>query len=129
MKIFFILMPIVVLSIVLISQVYAQSSNNTLKTCVDLYMDKFADSMGKLDKFQKDKTNLDSSVNNSTFLKKISTDACLTSFTQTGMFGQLLSDKDQEKFVTASFLKLFMEEKNKSNVSKLFTEEKNKTNK
>ena len=117
MKISFILMPIVVLSIVLIliSQVYAQSSNNTLKTCVDLYMDKFAESMGKLDKFQKDKANLDSSVNNSTFLKKISTDACLTSFTQTGMFGQFLSDKDQEKFVTASFLKLFMEEKNKTN--------------
>ena len=129
MKIFFILMPIVVLSIVLISQVYAQSSNNTLKTCVDLYMDKFADSMGKLDKFQKDKANLDSSVNNSTFLKRISTDACLTSFTQSGMFGQFLSDEDQEKFVTASFLKLFMEEKNKTNVSKLFTEEKNKTNK
>ena len=129
MKISFILMPIVVLSIVLISQVYAQSSNNTLKTCVDLYMDKFADSMGKLDKFQKDKANLDSSVNNSTFLKRISTDACLTSFTQSGMFGQFLSEEDQEKFVTASFIKLFMEEKNKTNVSKLFTEEKNKTNK
>jgi hypothetical protein len=115
MKISFILMPIVFLSIVLISHVYAQSSNNTLKTCVDLYMHKFAESTGKLDKFQKDKTNLDSSVHNSTFLKRISIDACLTSFTQTGMFGQFLSEKDQEKFVTASFLKLFTEEKNKMN--------------
>ena len=115
MKIAFILMPLVILSIFSISQVYAQSSNNTLKICVDLYMEKFAESMGKLDKFQKDKTNLDSSVNNSTFLKRISTDACLTSYKQTGMFGQFLSEENQEKFVTASFIKLFMEEKNKLN--------------
>ena len=43
MKISFILMPIVViLSIFSISQVYAQSSSdNTLKACVDVYMQKF----------------------------------------------------------------------------------------
>ena len=29
------------------------------------------------------------------------------------MFGHLLSAEDQEKFVTASFVKLMMEEKNK----------------
>ena len=52
-------------------------------------------------------------MNNSTFLKKISIDACVSSFTQTGMFGHLLSAEDQEKFVTASFVKLMMEEKNK----------------
>jgi hypothetical protein len=92
-------------------------------------MDRFDKYIGKLDKFQKDKTNLHSSVNNSTFLKRISIDACVTSFTQTGMFGQFLSEKDQERFVTASFLKLFTEEKNKMNLTKLFTEEKNKTNK
>jgi hypothetical protein len=48
-------------------------------------------------------------------LKNISTDACITSYSQTGIFGHLLSVEDQEKFVTASFLKLMMEEKNKMN--------------
>ena len=76
------------------------------------YMKQFDEGLAKLDpKFQKDKANL--SVNNSTFLKRISTDACVTSYTQTGMFGHLLSAEDQEKFVTASFVKLMMEEKNK----------------
>ena len=107
------MLPIVILSIFPISQVYAQSpSNNTLKTCVDEYMKQFDKGLEQLDqKFQKDKAN--QSVNNSTFLKKISIDACVTSFTQTGMFGHLLSAEDQEKFVTASFVKLMMEEKNK----------------
>jgi hypothetical protein len=111
---FFILMPIVILSIFSISQVYAQSptSNNTLKTCVDVYMKKFDEGLANLDpKFKKDKDKL--SVNNSTFLKNISTDACVTSYTQTGMFGHLLSAEEQEKFVTASFVKLMLEEKNK----------------
>ena len=107
------MLPIVILSIFSISQVYAQSpSNNTLRTCVDEYMKQFDKGLEKLDqKFQKDKA--DQSVNNSTFLKRISTDACVTSYTQTGMFGHLLSAEDQEKFVTASFVKLMMEEKNK----------------
>ncbi len=107
------MLPIVILSIFSISQVYAQSpSNNTLRTCVDVYMKQFDQASAKLDpKFQKDKANL--SVNNSTFLKRISTDACVTSYTQTGMFGHLLSTEEQEKFVTASFVKLMLEEKNK----------------
>ena len=99
-------MPIVILSIFSISQAYAQSpSNNTLKTCVDVYMKKFDQGLANLDpKFKKDKERL--SVNNST-------DACVTSYTQTGMFGHLLSAEEQEKYVTASFVKLMMEEKNK----------------
>lgn len=107
------MLPIVILSIFSISQVYAQSpSNNTLRTCVDVYMKQFDEASEKVDpKFQKDKAI--QSVNNSTFLKRISTDACVTSYTQTGMFGHLLSAEDQEKFVTASFVKLMMEEKNK----------------
>jgi hypothetical protein len=113
---FLILMPIVILSIFSISQVYAQSlsdnNNNNLKTCIDVYMKQFDKGLAKLDpKFKKDKDQL--SLNNSTFLKKISTDACVTSYTQTGMFGHLLSAEEQEKFVTASFVKLMMEEKNK----------------
>jgi hypothetical protein len=119
MKISYIFVPIAILSIVLISQVYAQSSNNTLKVCLDVYMKKFEEAVPKVEKFQKDNMTLPaSSVNNSTLLKKIATDACVTSFTQTGMFGQFLSDKDQEKFITASLVKVFMEEKNKSNQTK-----------
>ena len=54
-------------------------------------------------------------MNNSTFLKTISTDACVSSYTQTGKFGHLLSAQEQEKFVTSSFFKLMMEAKNKMN--------------
>ena len=110
---FFILMPVVMLSIFSISQVYAQSpSNNTLKTCIDVYMKEFDKGLANLDpKFKKDKDQL--SVHNSTFLKKLSMDACITSYAQTGMFGHLLSSEDQEKYVTASLLKLMMEAKNK----------------
>ena len=32
--------------------------------------------------------------NDSTFLKRISTEACVTSYTQTGKFGHLLSAED-----------------------------------
>jgi hypothetical protein len=119
MKISFILMPIVViLSVFSISQVYAQSSSdNTLKACVDIYMQKFDQAVAKLDQnLQKHKDKLtESSENNSTFLKRISTDACVSSYTQTGKFGHLLPAQDQEKFVTASFFKLVMETKNKMN--------------
>ena len=117
MKISFILMPIVILSIFSISQIYAQSaSNNTLKTCVDVYMKKFDEAVAKLDQnLQKHKDKLTESENNSSFLKRISTDACVSSYTQTGKFGHLLSAQEQEKFVTASFFKLMMEEKNKMN--------------
>jgi hypothetical protein len=110
---FFILMPVVILSIFSISQVYAQSpSDNNLKTCVDGYMKQFNGGLAKLDpKSKKDKDPL--LVHNSTFLKNLSIDACITSYTQTGMFGHLLSPEDQEKFVTASLVKLIMEEKNK----------------
>ena len=118
MKNLIILMPIVIiLSIFSISQVYAQSSNNTLKTCVDVYMEKFDQAVTKLDQnLQQHKDKLtESSENNSTFLKNISTDACVSSYKQTGKFGHLLPAQDQEKFVTASFFKLVMEAKNKMN--------------
>ena len=116
MKNHFILMPIVILSIFSISQVYAQTANNTLKTCVDVYMKKFDEAVGKLDpKLQQQKDKLTESENNSTFLKNISTDACVSSYKQTGKFGHLLTAEEQETFVTASFFKLMMEAKNKMN--------------
>ena len=109
------MLPLVILSIYSISQIYAQnSSNNTLKTCVDAYMEKFDEAVAKLDQnLQQHKDKLNESVNNSSFLKRISTDVCVSSYTQTGKFGHLLSAQEQEKFVTASFFKLMMEEKNK----------------
>ena len=116
MKISFLLMPIVVFSIFSISQIYAQSSlsNNTLRTCVDAYMEKFDQAVAKLDQnLQKHKDKLTESENNSSFLKRISTDACITSYTQTGKFGHLLSAQEQEKLVSSAFFKLMMEEKNK----------------
>ena len=117
MKNLIILMPIVILSIFSISQVYAQSSNNTLKTCVEVYMKKFDQAVTKLDQnLQQHKDKLtESSENNSTFLKRISTDACVSSYTETGKFGHLLPAEEQEKFVSLSFFKLIMEEKNKMN--------------
>jgi hypothetical protein len=119
MKFSFILMTVVILSLFSISQIYAQSaaaSNNNLRTCVDIYMKKFDQAVAKLDQnLQKQKDKLNESVNNSSFLKRISTDACISSYTQTGKFGHLLSAQDQEKFVTASFFKLMMEAKNKLN--------------
>jgi len=114
-----ILMPILILSIFSISQIYAQSSsnnNNNLKTCVDVYMKKFDEAVAKLDqKLQQQKDKLYKSENNSTFLKRISMDACVSSYKQTGKFGHLLTAEEQETFVTASFFKLMMEAKNKLN--------------
>jgi cell shape-determining protein MreC len=119
MKISFILLSIVfILSIFSISHVYAQSasSNNTLRACVDAFMGKFDQALAKLDQnLQKRENTLNASENNSTFLKTISTDACVSSYTETGKFGHLLSVQDQEKFVTASLFKLMMEAKNKLN--------------
>jgi hypothetical protein len=117
----FILVPIVILGLFFsISQVYAQSSsNNTLKTCMDVYMNKFDQAVTKLDqKLQQHKDKLNESENNSTFLKRISTDACVSSYKQTGKFGHLLPAEEQEKFVTASFFKLVMEEKVKNKMNK-----------
>ena len=109
-------MPIVILSIFSISQVYAQTANNTLKTCVDVYMNKFDEAVEKLDpKLQQQKDKLTKSENNSTFLKNISTDACISSYKQTGKFGHLLPAKEQEQFVSLSFFKLIMEERNNGN--------------
>ena len=105
MKIHFILMPIVILSIFSISQVYAQTANNTLKTCVDVYMNKFDEAVAKLDpKLQQQKDKLTKSENNSTFLKRISTDACVSSYTQTGKFGHLLPAKNKSNLSLFHFL-------------------------
>jgi hypothetical protein len=79
-------------------------------------MKKFEQAVTKLDrKLQQHKDKLTESENNSTFLKRISTDACVSSYTQTGKFGHLLPTKEQETFVTASFFKLMMEAKNNMN--------------
>ena len=119
MKIHFILMStVLLLSLFAISQIYAQTaaSNNTLRTCVDVFLKKFDQAGANLDpNLQKNKDILTESENNSTFLKRISTDACVSSFTQTGKFGHLLSEQEQEKYVTASLLNIMMEEKKKMN--------------
>jgi hypothetical protein len=81
-------------------------------------MEKFDQAVAKLDqKLQEKQIDklTESSENNSTFLKKISTDACVSSYTETGKFGHLLPAEEQEKFVSLSFFKLIMEEKNKIN--------------
>ena len=82
-------------------------------------MEKFDQAVTKLDpKLQQHKDKVNESLeekNNSTFLKRISTDACFSSYTQTGKFGHLLSTEDQEKFVTASFFKLILETKDNMN--------------
>jgi hypothetical protein len=80
-------------------------------------MEKFDQAVAKLDQnLQQHKDKLtESSENNSTFLKRISTDACVSSYTETGKFGHLLPAEEQEKFVSLSFFKLIMEEKNKMN--------------
>ena len=59
MKIFIILMSVIILSIFSISNVLAQSSNNTLRECVDLYMDKLDQTKAKLEQKlqQKQKEN------------------------------------------------------------------------
>ena len=109
MKIASILMPIVIiLSIFSISQVYAQSSNNTLRECVDLYMDKIDQSKAKLEQQlqQKQKENFLESTNSSTLFNKISTEACIASYAITGKFGHLLSEEDQEKYITLAALKI-----------------------
>ena len=120
MKISFLLMTVVILSLFSLSQIYAQSaasaSNNTLRACIDVYMKKFDQAVAKLDpNLQKQKAKLYESENNSTFLKRISTDACVSSYQQTGKFGHLLSAQEHEKFVTASFFKMLMEAKNQMN--------------
>jgi CHASE3 domain sensor protein len=117
MKISFILMPIIIFSLFSISQIYAQSSsNNTLRTCVDVYMEKFDEAVAKLDqKLQQQKDKLTESENNSSFIKRISTDACVTSYKQTGKFGHLLPAQEQEKFVSSAFFKVLMEAKNQMN--------------
>jgi membrane protein YqaA with SNARE-associated domain len=111
------LLPIIILSIFSISQVYAQSSsNNTLRECVDWYMGKFGEAQAiieqKLQQKQKDKVI--ESVSNSTLFKEASTDACVLSYAETGKFGQLLSEKEQEKFITLATLNLLTNSSNKT---------------
>ena len=69
-------------------------------------MKKFDEAVAKLDqKLQKHKDKLnESSENNSTFLKRISTDACVSSYTQTGKFGHLLSAKNKRNLSLLHFL-------------------------
>jgi hypothetical protein len=84
-------------------------------------MNKFDQAIAKLDpKLQQQQATdkLNESENNSTFLKRISTDACVSSYKQTGKFGHLLPAEEQEKFVTTSFFKLVMEEKVKNKMNK-----------
>ena len=68
-----ILMPILILSIFSISQIYAQSSsnnNNNLKTCVDVYMKKFDEAVSKLDqKLQQHKGKLNETSEERTVLR------------------------------------------------------------
>ena len=117
MKILLILLlPILILSIFSISQVYAQSSNNTLRECVDWYMGKFDEAQAIMEqKLQhKQKDMVSESMDNSTLFKEVSTEACVLSYAETGKFGQLLSEKDQEKFITLATLNILSNPSNKT---------------
>ena len=108
MKISIILMSVIILSIFSISNILAQSSNNTLRECVDLYMDKLDQSKAELEQKiqQKPKENLNESTTESPFFKEVSTEACITSYAETGKFGQLLSAEDQDKYITLALQKI-----------------------
>ena len=109
MKISIILMSVIILSIFSISNVLAQSSNNTLRECLDLYIDKLDQAKATLAQKlqQKQKENFVESTKSSPLFKEVSTEACVTSYAQTGKFAQLLSGEDQEKFLTLAAEKIF----------------------
>jgi hypothetical protein len=111
------LLPIIILSIFSLSQVYAQSSsNNTLRECVDWYMGKFGEAQAIIEQKlpQKQKDMISESMSNSTLFKEASTEACVLSYAETGKFGQLLSEKEQEKFITLATLNLLTNSSNKT---------------
>ena len=63
-------MSVIILSIFSISNVLAQSSNNTLRECVDLYIDKLDQTKAKLAQKlqQKQKENFVESTNKFSFI-------------------------------------------------------------
>jgi hypothetical protein len=109
MKISIILMSVIILSIFSISNVLAQSTTNSLRECVDLYMDKLDQSISAVEQQlqQGQEKNSIELTGNSELFKKVSTEACITSYAQTGKFAQLLSEEEQEKFLTLATQKIF----------------------
>ena len=108
MKISIILMSVIIFSIFSISNVLAQSSTNPLSECVDLYMDKLDQSIEEVEQKlqQQQKQNFMELTGNFELFNKVSTEACSTSYAQTGKFAQLLSEEEQEYFLTLATQKI-----------------------
>jgi hypothetical protein len=108
MKISIILMSVIILTIFSSSNVLAQSSNNPLSECLDLYMNKLDQSIAEVEQQlqQKQEKNSLEITGNSELFSKISAEACSTSYAQTGNYAQLLSEEEQEKFLTLAVQKI-----------------------
>ena len=117
MKISIILMSVIILSIFSISNVLAQSSNNLLRVCVDLYNNKLDQSIAEVEQQlqQGQEKNSIQLTGNSELFSKISTEACITSYAQTGKLAQLLSEEEQEKFLTLAVQKILGNLPNQTN--------------
>jgi hypothetical protein len=117
MKISIILMSVIILSIFSISNVLAQSSTNSLRECVDLYMNKLDHSIAEVEQQlqQGQEKNHIELTGNSELFKKFSTEACITSYAQTGKFAQLLSEEEQDRFFTLAAQKILSNLPNQAN--------------
>ena len=117
MKISIILMSVIILSIFSSSNVLAQSSNNPARECLDLYMDKLNQSIAGVEqKLQQNlKKNSIQLTGNSELFSKISTEACITAYVQTGKLAQLLSEEEQEKFLNLATQKILSNTTNLTN--------------
>ena len=117
MKISIILMSVIILSIFSISNVLAQSSNNPVRECLDLYMDKLDQPIAEVEQQlqQGQEKNSIQLTGNSELFSKISTEACITSYAQTGKLAQLLSEEEQEKFLTLATQKILSNTTNLTN--------------
>ena len=118
MQISIILMSVIILSIFSISNVLAQSSNNNpARECLDLYMTKLDQSIAGLEqKLQQNlKKNSIQLTGNSELFSKISTEACITAYAQTGKLAQLLTEEEQEKFLNIALQKILSNRPNQTN--------------
>ena len=117
MKIFIILMSVIILSIFSVSNVLAQSSNNPARECLDLYMAKLDQSIAEVEQKlqQGQEKNSIQLTGNSELFSKISTEACITAYAQTGKLAQLLSEEEQEKFLNLATQKILSNTTNLTN--------------
>ena len=117
MKISIILMSVIILSIFSISNVLAQPSNNLARECLDLYMDKLDQHIAKVEQKlqQGQEKNSIQLTGNPELFSKISTEACITAYAQTGKLAQLLSEEEQEKFLNLATQKILSNTTNLTN--------------